>query len=363
MSAPVLDARGLSKRFCRVAALDGVDLTLPDGAFVALLGPAGAGKTTTLRVIAGLEVPDAGRVAIRGVDATAIEPKDRDVAMIFDSLALYPNRSGFENLASPLRIRRLGEAAIHERVGAIADTLRIRHILHRLPRTMSGGERQRIALGRALVREPAFFLLDEPLSSLDAQMRVELRAELRRLQRERGASFLYATPDFSEAMAVADTVALLMGGRIRQVAPPQELYDRPADRDAARFVGAPEINLAPAAYDPGEGGRLRLAGIVAPAGPQHRRLFDGAAVEFEAGLRPEHVLLAPPGTAAANARVVDAEPLGLKAAITVDTGAGLLRATVPERDAALFPIGALTRVGFAIERSLCFDRADGRRLG
>jgi multiple sugar transport system ATP-binding protein len=367
MTAPVLEARGLVKTFGATRALSGVDLALPDAAFVALLGPAGAGKTTALRILAGLEPPDSGRVAIRGVDATAFEPKDRDVAMIFDSLALYPDKTGFENIASPLRIRRTDSAAVATRVEAVASTLRVRHILDRLPRTMSGGERQRIALGRALVREPAFFLLDEPLSSLDAQLRVELRAELRRLQRERGASFLYATPDFAEALAVADRVVVLLAGAVRQAAAPQDLYDRPVDRDVARFVGAPEINLAPAEYDPAEGGRVRIAGVAAPASTAHGRIFNGARARFEAGLRPEHVLLAAPDDepdgAPANARVVDSEPLGPKAAITVQTDGGRLRATVAEREAARFGAGAPAVVRFAIDRSLCFGLEDGRRLG
>jgi multiple sugar transport system ATP-binding protein len=358
-----LRARGLTKRFGATQALDGLDVELPEGAIVVLLGPAGAGKTTALRVMAGLEPPDAGAVEIGGRDATALAPKDRDVAMIFDSLALYPDKTGFDNLATPLRIRGMAAAAVRQRVELIAETLRITHILGRKPRGMSGGERQRIALGRALVREPVLFLLDEPLSSLDAQLRVELRAELRRLQAARGASFLYATPDFAEAMAVGDSVAMLLQGRVRQVAPPQTLYDQPADRDVARFVGAPEINLAPAEYDPGDAGRVRIAGIVAAAAPLHRRLFDGAAIRFEAGLRPEHVLLADPGTGAADARVVDMEPLGLRAAVTVDTGLGHLRATVPGDRAGQFPIGAPVSVRFALDRSLCFDPADGRRLG
>ncbi len=360
---PAVRVRGLCKRFGATVALDNLDLDLPEGAFVALLGPAGAGKTTALRAMAGLEAPEAGSVEIRGREAIALAPKDRDVAMIFDSLALYPDRTGFENIAAPLRIRRVRSEIVREKVEATARTLRISHILDRLPRTMSGGERQRIALGRALVREPAFFLLDEPLSSLDAQLRIELRAELRRLQRERGASFLYATPDFAEAMAVADVVALLVEGRVRQVAAPQTLYDQPIDRDVARFVGAPEINLAAARYDPAQGGLVTIAGVTSPAPRKHRQLFGSAARAFEAGLRPEHVLLEPSDGASAGATVIDFEPLGLRAAATVDTGAGSLRATIPEHQARLYPLGARTRLRFDLERSLCFDNDSGRRLG
>ncbi len=364
MTIPAMEAHRISRRFGRLQALDAVDLTLEQGAFVALLGPAGAGKTTLLRIIAGLEVPDQGRIRIRGREATADAPKDRDIAMIFDSLALYPNKTGYENIAHPLQVRGLGREATRAAVAMVAETLKINRILDRMPRTMSGGERQRIALGRALVRNPAFFLLDEPLSSLDAQLRVGLRTELRRLQRERDASIVYATPDHAEAMAVADQVAVLLQGRIRQVAAPQVIYDRPVDRDVARFVGAPEINIVPADYRPEEGGIVRLAGMVQRAAAAHATIFNGAAASFEAGLRPEHVLVAPAEAATgANGRVVDTEPLGLRAAITVDTAGGQLRAVMPQQQALRLGIGAPVAVSFMIERSLCFDAADGQRLG
>jgi len=363
MGMSVLLAQGLSKRFGARQALDRVGVTVGAGHFVVLLGPAGAGKTTTLRIIAGLEIPNAGRVEIDGIDVTAREPKDRNVAMIFDSLALYPDKTGFANIAAPLKLRGLDAAAIRAKVAAVAETLRIGEILDRLPRTMSGGERQRVALGRALVRDPALFLLDEPLSSLDAQLRVALRAELRRLQRERGASFLYATPDFAEALAVADEVIVLLEGQVRQTAPPQDLYDRPIDRDVARFVGAPEINLVPAEYDCAEGGQVRIAGITTPASPEQLRIFDGRPARFEAGLRPEHVFLDLPGARAANGRVIDLERLGMRATVTLDTGQGQLRATIDERDAARFATGTAVSISLAAERSLCFDPTTGRRLG
>lgn len=363
MSHPVLRARAISRRFGKTQALDGVDLVLEDGAFTALLGPAGAGKTTTLRILAGLDAPDSGVVEIMGKDATALEPRQRNVAMIFDTLALYPEKTGFENIANPLRIARMPRDSITAKVRGVAETLQVTHILDRLPRTMSGGERQRIALGRALVRDPAFYLLDEPLSSLDAKLRIELRAELRRLQRERGASFLYATPDFTEAMAVADKIAVLIAGRIRQVAAPQELYERPVDRYVARFVGAPEINILAAEYDPSEGGVLRIGGLKAQTVAQQHMIFNGAASRFEAGLRPEHVVLAVEGADGANASVTDTEPLGLKVAVTVDTGQAQIRALVPEHLASMFAIGAAVTVSLKTEHILCFDAQDGHRLG
>lgn len=363
MTAPALVTRDLSRAFGGLKAVEGVNLSVKPGEFMVILGPAGAGKTTTLRMIAGLEAPDRGSVILDGADVTAFEPKDRNVAMIFDSLALYPNKTGFENIATPLRIRGMATDAIRTKVEALAGVLQVQHILGRLPKTMSGGERQRIALGRALIRDPSIFLLDEPLSSLDAKLRVELRAELKRLQRERGATFLCATPDFAEAMAVGDRIAVLIGGMIRQVATPQTLYNQPADRDVARFVGAPEINLVSTEYDPANGGRLRIAGIETGAAPHHKHLFNGAATRFESGLRPEQILVAPAETGPANGRIVDSEPLGVKTALTVDTGGTLLRAAVPERVAARLGIGADVHLRFDVARSLCFDPDNGRRLG
>lgn len=363
MSDLVLSLERIVKRYGKTTALDGVDVALPEGAFVTLLGAAGAGKTTTLRTIAGLEIPDEGRVMIKGNDATGLEPKDRDVAMIFDSLALYPNRTGFQNIAHPLKLRKMSKAAIEERISAVTATLRIGHVLDRLPKTMSGGERQRIALGRALVRDPAFFLLDEPLSSLDYMLRVELRAELKRLQRQNGHAFLMATPDYTEALAVADTVIMLVAGKVRQVAPPQVLYDQPADRDVARFVGAPEMNLIEAAYDPSEGGRVRMAGIVLPAPAPLNHAFNGAAMAVEAGIRPEHLGIGPLGAGAASGEVVDIEPLGFDAAVTFALDEGTVRATMPADEAARYPIGSTVGLTPRTDRLHWFDRETGGRIG
>lgn len=357
MSVLDLSARALSRRFGKTQALSDVDLDLERADFVALLGPAGAGKTTLLRILAGLEVPDRGSVTIRGADMTATPPKDRDVAMIFDSLALYPDKTGFENIATPLRIRKLGREAIRAQVDEVAGVLGIRHILERFPRTMSGGERQRVALGRALVRNPTLFLLDEPLSSLDAQLRVALRAELRRLQRERQATFLYATPDHAEAMAVSDRIAILIDGQIRQQGTPQEIYETPIDRDVARFVGSPEINIIPAEFADDE---VYLAGIPADA-TKVSTLVRGSDRPHQAGLRPEHVLLDPRLSRPANGRVIDTEPLGLRAAVTVATDGGVLRATLPQQDALGLENGTPVTVQVSVDRILWFDAETGAR--
>ena len=308
---PGLELAGVSKSYRGKHALDDISLSVPKGSLTVLLGAAGAGKTTMLRTIAGLEKPDRGRVLIGGEQATDLEPKDRNVAMIFDNLALYPNKTGFENIANPLRIARLDWAAVEAKVHDIAAKLKIAHVLGRLPKTMSGGERQRVALGRAFVREPSLFLLDEPLSSLDAMLRIELRAELRRLQREFGYTFLLATPDFAEAMAIADTIVVLRQGRIVQIAEPQTLYDEPVDWEVARFVGAPEINLLSASFSPAEGGRVVMEGanVRAPGPLRHKNHQDG--FEFVAGIRPEHLQLEAPDEGTWRGRITDIEPLGL----------------------------------------------------
>lgn len=357
-AAPTLVVEGLRKTFRANTAVDGVSFAVPKGSLTVILGPAGAGKTTTLRLIAGLDLPNAGKVLLGGRDLAGCEPCARDVAMIFDNLALYPDKTGFENIASPLRIRKAPADEIERRVEATATTLKIGHVLKRLPKTMSGGERQRVALGRALVRDPAIFLLDEPLSSLDAMLRIELRAELKRLQRELGRTFLMATPDFTEALAVADTVVMLREGRVVQIADPQTLYDRPIDRDTARFVGAPEINLVPARR---EGGEITLAGGVLPTSALIVAPPPGVD-GFEVGIRPEHLVPVDASDAPLSGELIDIEPLGLEAAFTVRAGEADLRLTVPARLARAVALG--TRLGLAPTGPgfLAFDLATGRRF-
>ena len=360
--AAALQVEGLSKRFGALKAVDDLQFSVPAGSLTVLLGPAGAGKTTTLRLVAGLDPPDAGRVVIDGQDVGGREPKDRDVAMIFDNLALYPNKTGFENIASSLSIRGASKTEIAEAVAAVAATLRIAHVLKRLPRTMSGGERQRVALGRALVRKPRLFLLDEPLSSLDTMLRIELRAELRRLQREHGRNFLLATPDFAEALAIADTVIVLRAGRIVQIADPQSLYDAPADRDVARFVGTPHINILPVERAPGAESEIRVAGaIVKPPQRLFQLIADGRRA-LEVGLRPEHFTLAPPEEGNLRGRLTDVEPLGLKSALTVRNDDGEVRMVADTSATRGLKIGDTIGAAIAANRLLLFDRETGVRL-
>jgi ABC-type sugar transport system ATPase subunit len=357
-----LEVCGLSKAFGKNAALNDIGFAVPEGSLTVLLGSAGAGKTTTLRLIAGLDRPDSGRVVMRGCDMTALEPKDRDIAMIFDNLALYPDKTGFANIASPLSIRGAEKSDIENRVAQISSTLRIAHVLNRLPKTMSGGERQRVALGRALIRKPGLFLLDEPLSSLDAMLRIELRAELKRLQRDLGATFLLATSDFSEALAVADSVIMLRGGRIVQVATAQSLYDDPVDREVARFVGTPEINLLEAVYEPASQGTIRVAGASIAGLTRLQKSLPKGGGPFEIGIRPEQLKLSPLEAAPIQARVFDVEPLGLRSMLTVKNEEAEMRLVIDAGAVRGYEVGDAVGINVIDANLLAFDTVSGIRI-
>src|SRR5499426_66709 len=237
---------GLRKTFGSVAALDGIDLAIKAGEFFVVLGPSAAGKTTLLRSIAGLERTDSGRVVFAGADLTERPVRGRDMAMIFQTFALYPHLIVRENLAYPLREAGVDGREIGRRVDEVAAMLRIGHVLARKPATLSGGEQQRVAIGRALIRRPKLLLLDEPLTNLDAKLRHDTRAEFKRLHRELGMTMLYATPDQLEALSMGERIATLRAGEIVQVGTPRDLYASPADRFVATLVGAPAMNLLPA---------------------------------------------------------------------------------------------------------------------
>ena len=275
-------------------AVSELDLEIGDGEFVVLVGPSGCGKTSALRMVAGLEPITEGRVVIGGEVVNRLPPKDRDIAMIFQNYALYPHMSAYENMAFGLKLRGMKRERRGERVRGAAETLGLAEVLPKKPRTLSGGQRQRVAMGRAIVREPRAFLMDEPLSNLDAKLRVEMRAEIARLQRELGVTTIYVTHDQVEAMTLGDRVAIMREGVLQQVAKPQELYDRPRNLFVAEFIGSPAMNLigADIARSNGQlvatfGDRsLRVGERVASARPALAS-FEGKRVIL--GIRPEDI--------------------------------------------------------------------------
>jgi len=339
----------VEKVFGAVAALRTLNLDVPDRTFLALLGPSGCGKTTALRILAGLELPTAGRVLIGERNVTRLQPRDRDVAMVFQSYALYPHMTVAENIAYPLRIRKVAPAERVRMVAEVAATLEVDHLLDRRPRQLSGGQRQRIALARAIVREPAAFLMDEPLSNLDARLRLTMRGEIKRLCHRLGATTLYVTHDQAEALTMADLVAVMREGELQQVAPPHEIYDRPANRFVATFVGSPAMNILRAAVD--QGG-LHLGGITL-ALDAARWTACLAAGATEVGIRPEDLSLVDPGEGAFAAEIYVVEPMGNET--LVDLRVGGERLTVRTRRGFTAPIGSTIGVTFDPANASFFD--------
>ena len=305
-------------------ALEDLSLDVSDGEFFVLLGPSGCGKTTALRCIAGLEEASSGEVLIGGRDVTGLDPAARDVAMVFQTYALYPHLTVRRNIAFGLEVRRVSAAEIARRVQQVADRLGLGPLLDRKPAELSGGERQRVALGRALVREPQVFLLDEPLSNLEPTLRSDLRAELLDLHRALHTTVVYVTHDQIEAMSMGQRIAVLEGGRLRQVGTPAELYGRPADVFVARFIGNPGMNILKGrGHGAGEEGGVVDCGSWSVPVPLER--YEG---EIYLGVRPEHVSLVAPDQGVGAAEVRGVEPLGPDTLVRVDAGGPALMARV-----------------------------------
>ena len=311
---------GIVKRHGAVTALHGIDLEIPAGEFFALLGPSGSGKTTTLRIIAGLDEPTEGRVLVDGADVTHAEPGDRDVAMVFQSYALYPHMTVFQNIAFPLRMVGTPRPEVDAAVREAAEKVHIAHLLDRKPGQLSGGQQQRCALARAIVRKPRLFLLDEPLSNLDAKLRLETRGELKKLQRSLGVTAVYVTHDQEEAMTIADRMAVFMEGCIAQVGTPDEVFQHPATIDVAAFLGSPPMNLLEARI---EGSDISFAGQRVDLG---RDL--GAARAAVVGVRPSALTFGDTGLAC---RVDLIEQLGEATIVSVLVGDKTVRARSERR--------------------------------
>src|SRR5437762_10035918 len=280
MATVTLD--GVCKSFAQREVVHGVSCAVADGELVVVVGPSGCGKSTLLRMVAGLETVSGGTVAIDGRIVNGIEPKDRDIAMVFQNYALYPHMSVYDNMAYGLRMRRTSRAEIRSRVGRAAEILQLDGLLQRRPRQLSGGQRQRVAMGRAIVRDPKVFLFDEPLSNLDANLRVQMRVEIKRLQQELATTSLYVTHDQVEAMTLADRLVVMNAGNVDQIGPPLDLYERPATVFVAGFIGSPAMNL--------RAGRLdRRSVVLGEAALPLDRSPSESGRPVLVGLRPEHL--------------------------------------------------------------------------
>jgi multiple sugar transport system ATP-binding protein len=360
-----IELRNIEKRYTETSVIKGVSLHIRDGEFLTLVGPSGCGKSTLLRIIAGLETQDTGEVIVGGQRMDGMRPKDRDIAMVFQSYALYPHLNVFDNIALPLRTRRLSftqrlplvgrafpgragiERSIRAEVEQAAAMLDVAHLLHRKPGQLSGGQRQRVALGRAMVRHPAVFLMDEPLSNLDAKLRVQMRAEITALHRRLGVTFVYVTHDQAEAMTMSDRVAVMMDGDLLQIGPPEELYRDPQDLRVAEMIGSPKINIVSATH---------WLSLNAPPLPSiHRQ-----TTHF--GFRPEVADVSAPGHGTLDGNVASIEHLGsdIFLHVALNGNAGTVVARM-HPDAPRFDTGRA--VGFRIDpsRLLQFD-GSGKRL-
>ena len=345
-----IELRKLTKSFGSYTALGGLDLTIGDGEFLVLLGPSGCGKSTTMRIVAGLEEPTSGDILIGGRRVNEMPARDRDLAMVFQNYALYPHMTVGENIGYPLKIRRLERTKREQLVCDAAQKVDMLHLLTRRPAELSGGQRQRVALARAIVRKPQVFLMDEPLSNLDAKLRTVMRGELKNLQRDLGVTTIYVTHDQVEAMTLADRIVVLNKAVIQQIGTPAEIYARPANMFVAAFIGSPPMNLLPGYVAGGffesEGGRFVLGQP------------DG---EIVVGIRPEHIRLASAGGGHFTGTVFSSELLGDCTILTVKAGGALIAAKLAPEEGR--PIGSTVELSFETGRMHIFDAESGERRG
>ncbi len=353
--ASSLQIAGINKRFGKgdksVEVLHKVDIHVAPGEFLILVGPSGCGKSTLLNIIAGLDAPTEGEVRIGGQNVVGMPPRDRDIAMVFQSYALYPTMSVADNIGFALEMRKMPKAERQKRIDEVAAMLQIGHLLDRRPSQLSGGQRQRVAMGRALARQPQLFLFDEPLSNLDAKLRVEMRAEIKRLHQASGITSVYVTHDQVEAMTLGSRIAVMKGGVVQQLGTPDDIYHRPANTYVATFIGSPTMNLLRGAATGGQFGIQGAAlDLAPPAAP--------SAAELLLGVRPEHLLLQ--DSAPWRGRVSVVEPTGPDTYVVVDTAAG----AVTLRTNAQTRVRPGDKVGLALEPANAhwFDARSEHRL-
>lgn len=344
-----IELRGLTKRWGGFVAVDEMSLTIADQEFVVFLGPSGCGKTTTMRMIAGLEEATAGDILINGKRVNDLDPKDRDIAMVFQSYALYPNMNVFENIRFPLKVRKVPEAEHADRVRRAADMVELGPFMGRKPSELSGGQRQRVALARAIVRQPSVFLMDEPLSNLDAKLRVSTRAQIKNLSHELKVTTIYVTHDQIEAMTLADRVVVMRAGQVQQVGTPTQIYDRPANTFVAGFIGNPAMNLMDGRMEAGAfiADATRIDGLSAPDGP------------ITLGFRAEDARVTA-NSGAITAPVYSMELLGDSTMVTVRAGGALVAVKAPKD----YRIDIGQSVSIAIPTTAChlFNVKTGARL-
>jgi multiple sugar transport system ATP-binding protein len=354
-----IDIQGVGKSYGTVPVLHNVDLSIQDGEFVVLVGPSGCGKSTLLRMVAGLEGITRGDIRIGGKVVNELAPKDRDIAMVFQSYALYPHMTVRDNMSYSLKLRRTPSARISHVVSAAASKLGLESFLDRKPRTLSGGQRQRVAMGRSIVRKPKAFLFDEPLSNLDARLREQMRVEIKKLHRELGTTSIYVTHDQVEAMTLADRIVAMNGGAIQQVGTPLDLYERPTNLFVASFIGSPAINVLDGILRrDGENRLIMLESgeqLPAPARVQGR---DGQAVKV--GIRPEDVQVSIQSAGSPIGQIDLVEPMGLGTILHIGTVHGTLKAFVLER--ADYPIGTSIAYSLPADRLHIFDAQTGQRI-
>ncbi|MFD1252515.1 sn-glycerol-3-phosphate import ATP-binding protein UgpC [Devosia equisanguinis] len=348
-----IELKHVGKSYGSVQVLNDISLDMADGEFVVLVGPSGCGKSTLLRMIAGLEDITSGQITIAGKVVNNMPAKERDIAMVFQSYALYPHMKVADNMSFSLRLAGTPKAEIKARVAEAAEILGLENLLERLPRELSGGQRQRVAMGRAIVRNPRAFLFDEPLSNLDAKLRVKMRGEIKRLHQRLGKTMVYVTHDQTEAMTMADKIVVLNGGRIEQAGAPLDLYNNPANLFVAGFIGSPEMNLFDARYEGGTS--VAIAG--GQALPLGMALDVPAGTEIVYGVRPQHITL---GTEGVPAEVLVVEPTGDAQEVLARIGGEDISIVV--RDHALLSAGQTVQLVIDPARIFVFDKASGLRL-